>query len=393
MKPEDWDTKYNEFAAARLEPRPCLSPQGWDRRGSEQASSSSKETKQVAASIAALGPRPQMSPQEWDAQRDQLRPEADRNLGPRPTQTPEAWTTQHSELLRRAIEAESNMEAILLALISEGRIDEGVSQEQRDRRLRASGLLRVAFRNLREQIEHNEMRATGFNDPMFWLMNRVQGELSRMVFARSVRKLQSRASSLEDSAEDYLSLIAYRTADLEQAAARLTSPVAGFIRARNEARDRTREANVQNILSEGSFHVTRSLDPVTAPGAATVIVILSNRKVFTRDLDAAADRHFATHPLLTHVLFIGDHLDTGQPPGSEQTEVHAVYVKAQTNSSICQSEDALPADLPYKPPPRGWFSWGRSNAPPIRRAAGTLLAWNQHDEMREGVRRIAEENI
>ena len=170
-----------------------------------------------------------MSPQDWSTRHAELVTQGDTPgaaaLGRRPHLAPDEWDKWHTDLLRRALfVAEADMEAILLVLISEGSIDELVTQEQRQRRLRASGLLRVAFRSLREQIEQRQMHQPLFDDPLFWLMNRVQGELSRLVFARSVRKLRkTRTSTVKSDAADYLNLIAYRTADLETAAGRLTT--------------------------------------------------------------------------------------------------------------------------------------------------------------------------
>lgn len=148
--------------------------------------------KAIAREAGALGERPNIGPQEWDAQRaalNQVDAAGIAALGPRPHQTPDEWEKWQVDLLRRAIAAEADMEAILLTLISEGSIDEGVTEDERRRRLRASGLLRVAFRSLREQIQDRQLRRPPFNDPLFWLMNRVEGELSRLVFARSVREL------------------------------------------------------------------------------------------------------------------------------------------------------------------------------------------------------------
>jgi hypothetical protein len=193
--------------------------------------------KAIAREGRALGERPHMSPQDWDTCRTRLLGQGDvagaTALGRQPRQAPDEWDKWHADLLRRAITAEADMEAILLALISEGSVDEGVTQEQRRQRLHASGLLRAAFRSLREQIEHREMHPPGFGDPLFWLMDRVQGELSRLVFARSVRRLRKpRTGTLQGNAADYLNLIAYRAADLETAAGRLAPHVVQFFRAR-----------------------------------------------------------------------------------------------------------------------------------------------------------------
>jgi hypothetical protein len=382
--------------AGALGSRPQMSPQDWDARHNAL----------LAANATMLGPRPQTSPESWDARHAELIAANAASLGLRPRQAPDEWDQWHLDLLRRAITAESDMEAILLALISEGSVDEGVTHEQRQQRLRASGLLRVAFRSLREQIEHRELRQPGFHDPLFWLMNRVQGDLSRMVFARAVRKLRKlKSSSLRSNAADYLKLIAYRTIDLEMSAWRLSAEVAEFLRRRDESRYREREINLRKVFKDSSFAATRSLTSLPALGSASILVFIYDGKAFPADLDRSSTGLLAVHPALTHVLFVGDHLDTGPSPGSEQTEIHAVYVKPRGGDRvICKPEEELPVDLPYKSPAElhGIPSWlpevaqqwliRRWGSPGTARGV-SLLAWNLDSDATDWLNRIADTEI
>ncbi len=298
------------------------------------------------------------------------------------------------------------MEAILLTLISEGSIDEGVTEDERRRRLRASGLLRVAFRSLREQIQDRQLRRPPFNDPLFWLMNRVEGELSRLVFARSVRKLRvPKSGTVKRNAADYLYLISYRTADLETAAARLTGATATLMARRQEARERSRKENVAKVFTKGSFVIADAMDQIPPLGRARAVIVVSNAKAFLVNLDQQADALLTAHPNLTHVLYVGDHIDRNEPPGSEQTEVHAVYVKGRgTARVICEAQDFLPVTLPRKSAAdlygipswlphrlRVWLARRRGEAD--RPQGIDLLAWHSDELVKDALLRMAEIEI
>ena len=331
-------------------------------------------------------------------------------LGSRPQQAPEEWDKWHTDLLRRVITAESDMEAILLALVSEGSIDEGETQEERQQRLQASGLLRVAFRSLREQIERHEMHQPGFGDPLFWLMNRVQGELSRLVFARAVRKLRKPSTrKLTGSATDYLNLIAYRTADLETAAGRLSPHVVEFFSRRKESRDQQRICNVQALFRRDTFAVVTSAAAIPSPLPAnmTTAVIVSDDKVFVSKLNEEVRAALETHPTLMHVLFIGDHLDKGEPPGSELTEVHAVYVGSRGREHLLSKlDEQLPRDLPYKSRAellrlpswlpewlQKWLTRRRGGPVEFPPRGVALLGWSLNKSAEQALHRIAEAKI
>lgn len=258
--------------------------------------------------------------------------------------------TWHTDLLRRAIAAESDMEAVLMALVSEGSRDEGLTAEQWDQRIYASGLLRAAFRNLREQVEQKKMREVGFGHPLFWLMNRLQGELARAVFSRAVRKLRSPTGEAPlISASDYLRMIAYRTGDLEMATALLAPRVDDFFRARANARFAKRKKNVESLFRSGTYAIVVSHHEIPMCNDASIMVLISDEEYSVEALANEAEVAFERSPALTHFLFIGDHLDTNRAPDSKGAGVHAVFIKVrgQPTFSLCGPEQVLPEELPY----------------------------------------------
>lgn len=82
---------------------------------------------------------------EWDAHL-RLKPAAN---------APEmaSWETARVALVKRALDAETSMESILLKLVTEGVGREGLREPERSKRQHSLSLFRVAFRSLRETIE------------------------------------------------------------------------------------------------------------------------------------------------------------------------------------------------------------------------------------------------
>ena len=144
---------------------------------------------------------------------------------------------------------------------------------------------------------------------------------------------------------------------------------------------------------------------VPLSASVTIVIIISNRKAFPDELDSQADALLNAHPALTHILFIGDHLDTGQPPGSERTEIYAVYVKPRDVAHIiCEPRTKLPLDLPYKSPaellgipswlPQTLKVWLERRRGGLVQARGVnLLAWSLDKEAMDALRLVAETEI
>ena len=120
-----------------------------------------------------------------------------------------SWETARVALAKRALDAETSMESILLKLVTEAIGREGLSAPERSKRQRSLSLFRVVFRNLRETIEGGQKSPPGWGHPEFWLFNRLAGKISRIVYERSV-EVPRRASSsaLSVDAQDYIRLMA-----------------------------------------------------------------------------------------------------------------------------------------------------------------------------------------
>ena len=259
--------------------------------------------KSVAREAEALGPRPRPAspaviPDQPGAEAAALRAN---------------WETKQAPLAQRALETEMKMEAILLKLISEGPSDEGMGTAEWRRQRQAAGLLRTAFRNLRETVERGTMRLPGFDSPELWLFNRLAGEISKIFYTRSARspkKPESAAPTLD--ATDYLRLVVYRTGDIEAAVARISPKVASFTQRRHEARQSARRARVHSAFDQDACVLVSQLpatpqqsDP-TLPATARVAVELADQEVTDHTAALVAERLFGSNRDLKFYLVLAD---------------------------------------------------------------------------------------
>jgi hypothetical protein len=202
---------------------------------------------------AAIG-SPQASPPTLAGSSPQ--PSPTDPAGSSPQQPSTEWQKDQLELAKRAMITETSMEAILLKLVSESNLAAAAGSNGREGSLRVLGLFRVAFRNLREMIETGTERPPDFGSPEFWLFNRLVGEISKMVYARSTRSPQTaKVPTPAPDAENYLRLIAFRTTDLRVAAANLIPPLIAFFQARNVDRDSQRLENIRRKFPAGTATV------------------------------------------------------------------------------------------------------------------------------------------
>ena len=178
-----------------------------------------------------------------------------------------SWETARVALAKRALDAETSMESILLKLVTERVGREGLREAERSKRQHSLSLFRVAFRSLRETIEEGQKSPPGWGNPEFWLFNRLAGEISRIVHERSV-EVPSRASSpaLPVDAQDYVRLLAERTTDLRVAARRLLPIVEAFLEQRAQDRSIARRTNVGLLLKVGEFTFVDMLPPPPQAG-------------------------------------------------------------------------------------------------------------------------------
>jgi hypothetical protein len=177
------------------------------------------------------------------------------------------WQKDQLELAKRALITETSMEAILLKLVSESNLTAGGAPDDREGSLRVLGLFRVAFRNLREMIETGTERPLGFGSAEFWLFNRLIGEISKMIYARSTRSPQTaKVPRPTVDSENYLRLIAFRTTDLKVAAAGLVPSLMAFFGARNGDRDSRRLENIQHKFPAGEASIVDAVAPRSTSG-------------------------------------------------------------------------------------------------------------------------------
>ena len=119
----------------------------------------SKEFYAVVASFKAVA-------REWDALLDKKQTPAavgvDATQQAASEQKLEAWETFRDALARRALEAETNIESILLKLVTEGLDFDGADATEIRNRERSLSLFRLAFRNLREIIETGAAKPPGW---------------------------------------------------------------------------------------------------------------------------------------------------------------------------------------------------------------------------------------
>jgi hypothetical protein len=230
-----------------------------------------------------------------------------------------AWETARIELARRALEAETNMESILLKLLTEGMGREGLTEAERTQRQRSLSLFRVAFRNLRETVEEGQDPPPGWGDPQFWLFNRLAGEISRMVHERSVQVPdKARTPSQAMNAADYLRLLVGRTTDLRAAAAGLQPRVEAFFRQRAEDRAAARRANVERLLETGQFAFVEVLPlrpaegqpppplpsvPTLDPAGRAAVEVMGERRDPTR-ARVVANALFGANAALHHYVVL-----------------------------------------------------------------------------------------
>jgi hypothetical protein len=232
-----------------------------------------------------------------------------------------AWETARTELAKRALEAESNLESILLKLVTEGTGNDDLSTREKERRRRTLSLFRLAYRNLRESVEEGGQPPPGWRDPRLWLFNRLTGEISRIVYERSTQTpWYARPPRQAIDAEDYLGLMVSRTTDLRTAASSLEPSIAAFFRQRAADRAEQRKANVERALARGRFEFVEALPaaaetgrpaaalPVTraVAGQATAAVeIVGERRDTTRASEAAGPL-FRRNPNLGYYLVLCD---------------------------------------------------------------------------------------
>jgi hypothetical protein len=260
-----------------------------------------KEFYTVVASFKAVA-------REWEAHL-RLKPAANTN-------EMAVWETARIALAKRALDAETSMESILLKLVTEGAGAEGTSGSEKHKRQRSLSLFRVAFRNLRETVEKGQDSPPGWGHPEFWLFNRLAGEISRIVYERSVkvpRQASSPAPSV--SAQDYLQLLTGRTTDLRLAARRLLPAVEAFFRQRAQDRAAARRANVERLFKHGEFECVDLLPeprrpPPNLPSIPSIdtavkaaVEVQHERRDLTRAREAA-DALFTANRHLSHYVVL-----------------------------------------------------------------------------------------
>jgi hypothetical protein len=320
--------------------------------------------KSVAREAEALGARPQ--PAGAPATREQPGAGA-------AASTPLAnWETKQAPLAQRALETEMKMEAILLKLISEGASDDGLRPAEWRRQLHAAGLLRTAFRNLRETVEDGTMRLPAFDSPELWLFNRLAGEISKIFYARSARSLKRPDGMVPAlDATDYLRLVVYRTGDLQAAVARISPKVTSFAQRRHEARQNSRRARVGLAFEQDAHALVGHLaadppqpDP-TLPPTVRVAVELADQAVTDRTVAQVAHRLFAANGDLEFYLVLAD-----RPP-------RVVTVRPDGTIENFTVAQHLPDALP----------WSANCQPPV--LGGALLEWDLDRAAEDALREIA----
>jgi hypothetical protein len=328
--------------------------------------------KSVAREAQALGPRPRPdnSPLPnvfWGA--PVVAAMAARSR-PQPTASPalEKWQARQEPLARRALDAEMRMEAILLKLISESAGADGLSPTERH----AAGLLRTAFRNLRETVDSGKMRLPDFDDSELWLFNRLAGEISKIFYRRSVRspnKPETSAPAID--ANDYLRLVNYRTGDLEAAVARLAPKVDRFRELRHQARQNARRARVNGAFTQGTAVIVERLAAAPQPAApilpapVRVAVELANDEVTDEAAAQAGAILFAANADLAFYLVLAD-----RPP-------RVIAVGRDGAVASYTAEQALPSALP----------WSAGRRPPV--LADTVLGWDLDQAAEAALREVA----
>jgi hypothetical protein len=243
-------------------------------------------------------------------------------------------------MLQQAIELESQIDAVLAKVILEDRADKGVGDDERVRRLRIAGLVRVMIRNLREGLQHGNLQTPAFGTPEFYLSNRLLSDLGDILYTRALT-VRDRKPEIRMHSADYLNLINYRTADLQIAAASLAPAVARFNVTRATARLEARRANVGRIFQAGRWGEVKVLagQPAAVAVGATLAVEFATARVSDPAVSAAASAAFAAQPQLQCYLVLAD--------GEARVLLCAANAPASPATFVPGS--ALPALLPIAP--------------------------------------------
>lgn len=308
---------------------------------------------------------------------------------PQPASAMATWKDQYTALVSRAIAAESDVEAILLKLASEFSGEEEQTPHEREQRLHSAGLLRAAFRNLREAIEEKRADLPGYGDAEFWLFNRVAGEISKIVFARAARTpRRPDAPPPGQGAKEYLQMLSYRTSDLQAAAAHLIPGLIQYFDARDRLRFDARIENIGRLFLPACWEIVepwatadRSLQPSTVlvitqarhPVQTQWQILTSNgprsmvrqdwRSVTEAAWRSMAPRLFARYGAINHCLLFAD--DPSRVIVMDrQGAVHS-YMPSQV----------LPKELPLQDTTRLY--------------AATLLAWELQGVALDALKQVA----
>jgi hypothetical protein len=286
---------------------------------------------------------------------------------PRPANTIATWREKHAAMISRAIAAESDMEAILLKLVSEISGEENVSILERERRFHAAGLMRAAFRNLREAIEQRDTDLPGYGEAEFWLFNRIAGEMSKVVYGRAAHAPRKADSPPPDTyAKEYLRILAYRTSDLQASAARLIPDLIRYFDARDTIRTAARTENVGRLFAVSSWEIVPPATPGTAYAPlrqATLLAVALGPRLTEDARNSMARQLFAANQSLLHCLTFAD------------DPAHIVIIDRAMAVSTHMPEQQLPETLPFRTA--------------VRVYAATLLAWELKGDALEALHRVA----
>ena len=295
------------------------------------------------------------------------------------------------DLIKRAIAAESSLEAILLKLVPdtdpwlEARHKDATTRSEiRKQQFRTMGLLRVTFRNLREMLSENLEATPGFADPELWLFNRLAADLAGIIHQRAMTPIlppvfkpwKIISPTPKPDPAGYLELIAYRTIDLRTAVAAIIPEWEVWDAKRRETRRQQRMTNIDQLFDPVRIRVLEYPPaPVTA-GVTTVLEFLEQRPRNDRPRDEGDVLRLARHlfeatPSLSHYLGIVD-----GPPRLLIVE-RGKWIRILTELS------RLPDNLPYSQPIA-------TGTPPL---ALKLLGWNQNEEMISAIRRVAVKSL
>jgi hypothetical protein len=296
------------------------------------------------------------------------------------------WEPLRVDLARRALEAETNMESILLKLVTEGLDFDGADGEKLASRQRSLSLFRLAFRNLRETIEEGTKKPPGWGHPEFWLFNRLSGEISRVIYQRSVSApaIARPEPGPSETGERYLDLLALRTGDLHLAAARLKPSVEEFFRERRNDRRGARQDNVRRLFRPESMKIVNML-PAQRPDGDRPATDLRERPILLREqvlaveiaepdsdsshLQTASEALMGANASLnSYMALLGDHI--------------VLFTRGAGRKTFGALDD-LPVTLPWLP-----------RSPGVRAPIGAdLLRWELKPRAHEILSKIAGESL